>query len=130
MQYFAYGSNLSRQQMKERCPDSRPLFVATLPNYKMVMSGWSRKWMGGVATILHSRGDKVRGAVYEVSDACLRQLDKHEAGYARLNVTVFDEDNEPHQVVTYIKSGQIEPSQPSRSYGEALRRGYRDWGLL
>ncbi|MCJ7604632.1 MAG: gamma-glutamylcyclotransferase [Dehalococcoidales bacterium] len=130
MYYFAYGSNLSKKQMQERCPDSRPLFVATLPNYKLVFSGWSRKWMGSVATIKSFRGEKVRGALYEVSDASLRQLDKHETGYTRQNVTVFDEDNEAHQAVTYIKSGQLEESVPSQRYGEVIRQGYKDWGLI
>ncbi len=130
MHYFAYASNLSKQQMQARCPDSRPLFVATLPNYKLVFTGWSRQWRGGVATIRSSRGDKVRGAIYEVNDACLRQLDKHEAGYSRLNVTVFDEDNQPVQTTTYIKSGQLEESKPSIEYGETIRQGYRDWGIV
>jgi gamma-glutamylcyclotransferase len=130
MYYFAYASNLSKAQMQERCPDSRPLFTATLPNFKIVFTGWSREWRGGKASIIASRGDKVRGAIYDVSEACLRRLDKFEAGYARLNATVFDEDNEPHQVVTYIKSGQIEESAPSKEYGEIIRRGYRDWGII
>ncbi len=129
MHYFAYGSNLSKQQMAERCPDSKPGFVATLPNYKVVFAGWSRKWRGGVATILSSRGEKVRGAVYEVSDACLRQLDRYEAGYARLPVTVFDEDNEPHEAVAYIKAGQVEEAKPSVEYGAVIRQGYKDWRI-
>jgi gamma-glutamylcyclotransferase len=129
MYYFAYASNLSKTQMQERCPDSRPLFTATLPNFKIVFTGWSREWRGGKATIKSLRGEKVRGAVYEVSEACLRRLDRFEAGYARLNVTVFDEDNEPHTAVTYVKSGQLEESAPSKEYGEVIRQGYRDWGI-
>jgi gamma-glutamylcyclotransferase len=129
MYYFAYASNLNKKQMRERCPESRPLFVATLPNFKIVFTGWSREWRGGKATIKSMRGEKVRGAVYEVSEACLRRLDKFEAGYARLNLTVFDEDNQPHQVITYVKSGQLEESAPSKEYGEVIRQGYRDWGL-
>jgi gamma-glutamylcyclotransferase len=129
MLYFAYASNLSKKQMQERCPDSRPLFTATLPNFKIVFTGWSREWRGGKATIISIRGEKVRGAVYEVSEVCLRRLDRFEAGYARLNMTVFDEDNQPHQAVTYVKSGQLEESAPSRKYGEVIRQGYRDWGI-
>jgi gamma-glutamylcyclotransferase len=129
MYYFAYASNLSKKQMQSRCPDSRPLFVAVLPNYKIVFTGWSRNWKGGVATIKSFRGEKVRGAIYEVSDACLRQLDKHEAGYSRFNITVFDEDNQPHQAVTYVKSGQLEETLPSKEYGVIIRQGYRDWGI-
>jgi gamma-glutamylcyclotransferase len=127
--YFAYATNLSKQQMRTRCPESQPKFIATLPNYKLVFTGWSREWRGGKASILSFRGGKVRGALYEVTDACLRQLDRHEAGYARFNVTVFDEDNEPHQAVTYIKSGQLEESLPSKEYAAVIRQGYQDWGI-
>jgi gamma-glutamylcyclotransferase len=130
MYYFAYGGNLSKKQMKERCPDSKPLFVAVLPNFKLVFTGWSRQWRGGIASIKASRWDKVRGAVYEVSDVCLRQLDRYEAGYRRMNITVFDEDNEAHQVMTYIRQGQLEETMPSREYGAVLKQGYRDWGLV
>jgi gamma-glutamylcyclotransferase len=130
MYYFAYASNLSKKRMHEHCPDSKPVFIAVLPNYKLIFTGWSREWRGGKATIKSFRGEKVRGAIYEVTDACLRQLDKWEAGYTRFNVTVFDEDNQSHQAVTYIKSGQLEETLPSREYGEIMRQGYRDWGLI
>ena len=130
MYYFAYASNLNKKQMQTRCPDCRPLFTAVLPNYKLVFTGWSREWRGGKATIKSLRGEKVRGAIYEVSEACARKLDGYEAGYNRLNITVFDEDNEPHQAVTYIKSGQIEETLPSQEYGVIIRQGYRDWGII
>ena len=129
MYYFAYASNLSKNQMQERCPDSQPKFIATLPNYQLVFAGWSRNWRGGVASIKPFRGEKVWGAIYEVTEACLRQLDRHQAGYQRLNVTVFDEDNEPHQAVTYIKSGRLEESLPSKEYLAIIQQGYQDWRI-
>jgi hypothetical protein len=128
--YFAYASNLSKKRMQERCPDSQPKFIAVLPNYKLVFAGWSRDWRGGKASIKSFRGEKVRGAIYEVTETCLKQLDKHEAGYIRLNVTVFDEDNEPVPAVTYIKSGQLEETQPSKEYLAVIQQGYRDWRLF
>ncbi len=130
MYYFAYASNLNKKQMQERCPDSQPKFIATLPNYKLVFAGWFREWRGGKASIKPFRGEKVRGAIYEVSETCLKQLDKHEAGYIRLNVTVFDEDNEPVPAITYIKSGQLEETQPSKEYLAVIQQGYRDWRLF
>jgi gamma-glutamylcyclotransferase len=129
LHYFAYGSNLNKKQMLARCPDSQPKFTATLPNYKLVFTGWSRTYRGGLATIKSFRGERVRGAIYEVGEACLRQLDRYENGYTRFNVTVYDEDNQPHEAVTYIKSGQLEESMPSKEYGEVIRQGYRDWGI-
>ena len=104
--------------------------MAILPNYKLVFAGWSRKWRGGVASIKPFRGERVRGAIYEVTEECLKRLDKHEAGYIRFNVTVFDEDNEPTQAITHIKSGQLEETQPSPKYLETIQQGYRDWRLF
>ncbi len=130
MYYFAYGSNLNQKQMKERCPDSKPLFTAVLPNYKLVFVGWSRQWHGGVASIKSYRGERVRGAIYEVTEACLRRLDRYESGYSRLKVTVFGEDDEPIEAITYIKTGQLEDAAPSKEYLAIIQQGLRDWRLF
>jgi len=128
--YFAYGSNLNQKQMKERCPDGKPLFTAVLPNYKLVFVGWSRQWRGGVASIKSLRGDRVRGAIYEVTESCLRRLDRYESGYSRLNVTVFGEDDEPIEAITYIKDGKLEDAAPSKEYLAVIQQGLRDWRLF
>jgi gamma-glutamylcyclotransferase len=128
--YFAYGSNLNQKQMKERCPDSKPLFTAVLPNYKLVFTGWSRQWRGGVASIKSYRGERVRGAIYEVTEACLQRLDRYESGYNQLKVTVFGEDDEPIEAITYVKTGQLEDAAPSKEYLAVIQQGLRDWRLF
>ncbi len=130
MYYFAYGVNLNQKQMKERCPDSKPLFTAVLPNYKLVFVGWSRQWRGGVASIKSYRGERVRGAIYEVTEACLQRLDRYESGYNRFKVTVFGEDDEPIEAITYVKTGQLEDATPSKEYLAVLQQGLRDWRLF
>ncbi|MFC2071622.1 gamma-glutamylcyclotransferase family protein [Chloroflexota bacterium] len=133
MYYFAYASNLSQKQMLERCPDSKSEFIATLPNYKLVFIGWSRQWRGGMASIRPFRGEKVLGAVYDISDRDLRRLDGYEGYpdiYDHLNVTVFNEDGEPIQAITYIKAGQSEETQPSPQYLSIIKQGYRDWEIV
>jgi len=133
MYYFAYASNLNRKQMRERCPDSKPMFLATLHNYMLVFAGWLRQWRGGTATIKPFRGERVIGAVYEVSERDLRRLDRYEGcpgNYNRLKVRVFDEDGEPVEAVTYIKSGQLEETPPSKEYLAVIQQGYRDWGIV
>jgi len=133
MYYFAYASNLNRKRMRERCPDSKPVFVATLPNYKLVFAGWSRQWRGGKASIKLFRGERVSGAVYEVSERDLSRLDRYEGcpgNYNRLKVTVFDEDGRSVEAVTYIKSGQLEETQPSKEYLAVIQQGYRDWEIV
>jgi gamma-glutamylcyclotransferase len=133
MYYFAYASNLNRKQMSERCPDAQPKFTATLPNYKLIFAGWSRKWRGGVASIKPLRGEKVVGAVYEISDRDLRLLDKHEGYpsiYNRIEVLVFTEDGDPVKAVTYVKAEQSEETRPSREYVAIIQQGYKDWEIV
>ncbi len=133
MYYFAYGSYLNKKLMLERCPDSKPKFIASLPNYKLVFVGWSRQWRGGLVSIRPFRGERVPGAIYEVSDRDLRRLDNYQGypnNYTRLNITVFDEDGEPIKAITYIKSGQSEEAQPSKEYLVPIQQGYRDWEII
>jgi len=131
MYYFAYAPNLNRKEMQERCPDSSPKFPATLHHYQLVFVGWSRKWRGSVATIRPIRGGKVSGAIYQVSEECLRQLDKYEGSdYRRMNVIVNNEDGEPIEAVTYIRSGRAEPGKPSPEYLTVIQQGYKEWRLV
>lgn len=133
MYYFAYASNLNRRQMAERCSDSKPKFKATLPNHKLVFAGWSRKWRGGTATIRPYQGEKVIGAVYQISQRCLRSLDKHEGYpdiYDRVNKKVITEDGDYVEAITYIMRQQSEETQPSQEYLAVIQQGYRDWGIV
>ena len=50
--------------------------------------------------------------------------------YNRVNITVFDEHGQPIQAMTYVKSGQLEETQPSKEYRAVLQQGYRDWGIV
>ena len=131
MYYFAYASNLSRKQMLERCPNNKPKFVATLPNHKLIFSGWSRKWHGGTASIQPTTGEKIIGAVYEVTEGCLANLEKHEGlKYRRKPAIVFTESGESVEVVTFIMREQSEETKPTMEYLAIIQQGYRDWGII
>ena len=132
MDYFAYASNLSRAQLLQRCPNAKPKFSAVLPNYKLVFTGWSREWHGGKATIQPYKGAKVKGAVYEISEADLKKLDRFEdypGTYTHLNVMVFNEDDVAVKAVTYIKARQQEESRPGPEYVAVIKQGLKDWEL-
>ena len=129
MYYFAYSHYLNKTNMQQDCPGSVPKFTAVLPNFKLVFTGWSRKWRSGTASVIRFSGGKVPGSLYEVSEDCLRRLDRHEVGYSRLKVIVFDEDGTAIEAITYINAGQLEECLPSKEYAEVLRQGYREWGI-
>ncbi|MBN1643819.1 MAG: gamma-glutamylcyclotransferase [Dehalococcoidales bacterium] len=132
MEYFAYASNLNREQMSKRCPGARPKFTAVLPHYKLIFSGWSQDWHGATASIKPFRGERVVGAVYEISEIDLQKLDKYEdypRTYDHINVLVIKEDGQAVKALTYIKRQQSEESRPSPEYVAVIRKGYRDWDL-
>ncbi|MFC2069554.1 gamma-glutamylcyclotransferase family protein [Chloroflexota bacterium] len=130
MYYFAYASNLNMKQMKERCPDSKPLFTATLPNHKLVFEGWSRQQRGGKANIRLFRGERVLGAVYDVSEQCMKRLDKFEGTYTRLRVTIFDEDGEAIEAIAYSQVSPAEGTKPSQEYLSLIQQGLKDWRIV
>jgi hypothetical protein len=51
--YFAYGSNMWDQQMKERCPESHKLGTARLAGYRWIISA------RGYANVLRSENNHV-----------------------------------------------------------------------
>ncbi len=133
MYYFAYASNLSRRQMSERCPGSKPKFTAILPNHKIIFTGWVRKWRGGTASIKPMQGGKVAGAIYEISESDVRLLDKHEGCpevYDRMKVMVITADDDWVEAVTYIKREQSEEARPSPEYLAVIRQGRKDWRIV
>jgi gamma-glutamylcyclotransferase len=132
MDYFAYASNLSLEQMRQHCPDAKPKFSAVLPNYKLIFSGWSRERRSSTASIQPFRGSKVVGAIYEISEKDLQKLDRFEDypnTYDHANVMVFNEDDVAVKAVTYIRRRQSDESKPSPEYLAIIRKGYRDWEL-
>jgi len=89
--YFAYGSNMDRAQMRERCPDSSWLGWGYLNDHRLAYVGWSERWGGGVATVIPHRGERVLGFLYFVTPSDLKRLDRYEGVprvYVRKLVTI------------------------------------------
>jgi len=133
MYYFAYGSNLSKKQMTKRCPDSKPISVASLTDHKVIFTGYSIKWDGGVATVIPSQGDTAMGAIYDVSQVDLDSLDKsegyHNKVYDRKIFHLTDSMGNILDAIAYYKLGQMIETTPSKQYLTVIQEGYRDWGI-
>ena len=70
--YFAYGSNLSKEQMTLRCPDSKHLISGRLLNYSWLIN--SR----GYASVKASPNSYVLGEVFTLSEQDIIYLDQYE----------------------------------------------------
>ena len=97
--YFAYGSNLDADQMRERCPASRTRFRARLPDHRLDFTHYSTRWSGGAADVVPAAHSQVWGVVYERVDFAL--LDRFEKGYDRVVLQVLDDDDRVHEVTSY-----------------------------
>jgi hypothetical protein len=122
--YFAFGSNLSFEQMCERCgPVDRPA-AATLEAHRLVFAGTSRNWRGGgVATILPSSSHVVHGALYELDDEVLARLDRFEGSYVRRLIVV---DRVP--AWTYVRRDATPRRRPAAEYVAIMAHAYGEHG--
>lgn len=121
--YFAYGSNLNVDQMRMRCPDSRPVTACKLP-------GWSLEF-ARVLTIEKDKPMSCYGALYLVSEADELSLDRFE-GWPRVyrkqrtHVTL---KGGRLPVFFYVKNGVRDLEPPAPAYYAKVKQGYKDWHL-
>ena len=137
MLYFAYGSNMDEQRVKEanRCPNAHFIFNAVLPGYRLVFTRHTDAGTGE-ADVLLDPACFVWGVVYDITDSDRRQLDAREvvAGrtYRPKEVLVHPHGDREQRVMvlTYTVSDPAGTQQPpSREYLGYLLRGARRWGL-
>ena len=126
--YFAYGSNLSREQMRYRCPGSKALCPAYLAGYRLA----ERKY----ADIEPDAGSVVHGALYSISASNLELLDIYEgypAGYTRKRVPVTLENGLIQVAHVYLMTPECRARLEGRPYPADYRKvcsdGAASWGI-
>ena len=118
--YFAYGSNLSFYQMRERCGLLKSLGGATLENYQLSFSEYGSRWGGGSATISAKKGEKTEGIVYALKKEAVQKLDPWEIPpYKKIKISLAKYG----EVFTYIKSLKYLLA-PSTAYLIRILEGY------
>lgn len=75
MYYIAYGSNLNKEEMKQRCKDAKFVSLARLENYTLTYRGNPGR---AYLTVDKKKGDFVRVAVWDVSENDKKSLDEYE----------------------------------------------------
>ncbi len=127
--YVAYGSNLSVEQMKNRCPFAKTVGIAELQDMKLVFRFH--------ATIEKSPGEKVPVLVWTITPLDERNLDRYE-GYPdyyrkeeiEIEMTDFQKQN-PKKVkaMVYIMNKGYEIEWPMDMYYATIKTSYRRFGF-
>jgi gamma-glutamylcyclotransferase len=142
MLYFAYGSNMDWNQMRDRCPSARFISVARAEGYRLAFTRFSTNRRCGVADIVVSPDDDVCGVVFEIPDDEIGELDKSEGyrvgrdreknSYERrqLDVICQGKDRSPIAVLTYfVVKRSTSTLKASVEYKSQILDGARLWRL-
>ncbi len=117
--YFAYGSNLCKQQMAIRCPESPYLFSGRLEGYKWII--YSR----GYANIVPSENDYVLGEVFRLSERDEEALDIYESVaegmYSKEEIDIVTSSGLINCMV-YVDPVQ-KPGKPKTEYVHRINQG-------
>lgn len=120
--YFAYGSNLNREQMAQRCHDAIPVGRATV-------KGWRREFHC-VLTIVENEKESVEGGLWQISSRDEKALDRYE-GWPHLyrkERLIARIGKHRIEAMTYIMNGG-ELSPPSVPYFCVCATGMMQWDI-
>ena len=123
--YFGYGSNLSKDQMAIRCPESKYYASGTLSGYSWLIN------TRGYASIKPSESDFVLGEIFTLSQQDVDYLDIYESVeegmYLKSNLSVQTSKGTIDCLV-YIASDST-PGIPQEEYIERINIGIKSANL-
>ncbi len=129
--YFAYASNMSSAQMKQRAGDWAEEKLARLEGYELNFDKISR---GGTGTgnMVRAEGKTVWGVLYRLTEQQLRALDRFESvpeHYRRIEVNVLDEQGNRLPAQVYVARKVRKGLKPDRVYLQRILQGAEEHNL-
>ena len=125
LNYFAFGSNMSAQRMRERLGWSPSRSGAIRPDYEMIFNKHSND--GGKANILYSPGNLVEGILYSVNEEDLLILDKYEGvatkQYKRHDIEVQNNKKKSVSALAYKALNTGKAFAPTEEYLNYILEG-------
>ena len=133
--YMAYGSNLNKAQMKERCPNAVAVGFGSLLNYQLEFKSY-----GGDAYLTIEKTEYHRSVpvvVWEVSEWEERRLDMYEGcpkSYYKEEMEFefrdfISNENRTEKCFIYIMNDNSDRKIPTDEYLERCRQGCRDFEI-
>jgi gamma-glutamylcyclotransferase (GGCT)/AIG2-like uncharacterized protein YtfP len=123
--YFAYGSNMSPEQMQERCPGAELVGPLTLPKGRLVFRQ--------VADIIYDPSSTIAGVVYRLKPWHERVLDRFEGVgmevYRKKYIALSIKGGPSERCLYYKMSDNSGVAPPTLDYYHRILDGYRAHGL-
>jgi hypothetical protein len=122
--YVAFGSNLSKKQMRFRCPSARPLGKFTMHDAQLVFRTY--------ADLEYVKGVNTPCGLWAINKEDEKSLDRFEGvasgSYFKSEKIMLNYCGRKRPALIYLKNhGEIYP--PSKRYVSVIRRGYQDFDL-
>jgi hypothetical protein len=124
--YFAYGANMSKTAMAQRCPKSRPLGLARLARHRtFIMSN-------GYLSVRRDPGTDVHGVLFDLALSDVAALDRYEeigrGFYTKVVQPVLRKDAAAARALVYIGRDQ-NAGVAHPAYMAGVLVAARDWEL-
>ncbi|HIJ88527.1 MAG TPA: gamma-glutamylcyclotransferase [Desulfuromonadales bacterium] len=120
--YFAYGSNMLQDQMKERCPGHKYFGHGILKGFRWIIT------TRGYANIIKSEKDEIHGVVYRINAEDESTLDKaegvHSGSYWKETLRV-EVEKTCYPCLVYVDPIEVE-GRPKDEYIGRINRGVSD----
>ena len=127
MLYFAYGSNLNHHQMmKVRCIGAKYIKSFFLRDYKLSFGHPNKFNKFGYANIVKKRGNKVAGAIWDITKEHEGILDSYEQFPAIYQKGYFFTSGE--RIMFYVMR-QFHIKKPPKSYVDIINEGYKNCNI-
>jgi hypothetical protein len=123
--YFAYGSNMDRAAMAQRCPASKPVGLGRLMRHRFTI------FEGGYASVVRDPQRMVWGVLWDLALADMPALDRYESlstGLYTKIVQPIRTERGPRQAIVYV-GRSAKPGAPKPGYMEGVVAAAEHAGL-
>lgn len=126
--YLAYGSNINKNQMEYRCPDSEFVGITKLKGYNLFFKGYADDVY---LTIVKDKNSIIPAVVWKTSENDEKILDGYEdypnlyhKEKMNLNVKKDNGENINIEVYVYVMNDEYNLGLPSKRYFSTCMEGY------
>jgi hypothetical protein len=123
--HFAYGSNMSREPMRRRCPGAQPLGPSRLEDWRFVIT------QDRYASVVPMQGATVHGVLWRLTPRDLAALHAYErlgAGLYGGRTLAVRHGDQLRRARVYVGRTKV-PGRPLPGYQEGIVAAARAWGF-